>query len=57
MAERNPVDRCKRGIKRSTVVDASGVPLGTVSALDKAATTRRSWSPPWRRRPRRWGRC
>jgi hypothetical protein len=45
----------KRGIKRSTVVDASGVPLGAVSALDKAATTRRSWSPPWRQRPRRWG--
>src|SRR5215210_5493759 len=56
-AGRSPVDRGKRGIKRSMAVDASGSPLGAVSAPAKAATTRRSWSPPWRRRPRRWGRC
>ncbi len=53
----NPVDKGKRGIKRSMAVDASGIPLGAVSAPGKSATTRRSWSPPWRRRPRRWGRC
>ena len=28
----NPVDRGKGGIKRSTAVDASGIPLGTVTA-------------------------
>jgi hypothetical protein len=54
-APRSPVDRGKRGIKRPMAVDASGVPLGGVSAPAKAATTRRSWSPPWRRRQRRWG--
>ena len=31
-AGRNPVDRGKQGIKRSTVVDAKGIPLGTVAA-------------------------
>jgi hypothetical protein len=31
-AGRNPVDRGKGGIKRSTVVDAKGIPLGAVSA-------------------------
>jgi transposase len=31
-AGRNPVDRGKGGIKRSTAVDASGIPLGTVTA-------------------------
>ena len=31
-AGKNPVDRGKRGIKRSMAVDASGIPLGTVSA-------------------------
>jgi hypothetical protein len=31
-AGRNPVDRGKQGIKRSTVVDAKGVPLGAVVA-------------------------
>jgi transposase len=31
-AGRSPVDRGKRGIKRSMAVDASGIPLGTVSA-------------------------
>jgi hypothetical protein len=56
-AGRSPLDRGKRGIKRSMAVDTSGIPLGAVSAPAKAATTRRSWSPPWRRRPRRWRRC
>ena len=31
-AGRNPVDRGKGGIKRSTAVDASNIPLGTVTA-------------------------
>ena len=31
-AGRNPVDRGKGGIKRSTAVDASGIPVGTVTA-------------------------
>jgi hypothetical protein len=31
-AGRSPVDRGKRGIKRSTAVDAQGVPLGTITA-------------------------
>jgi transposase len=31
-AGRSPVDRGKRGIKRSTAVDARGIPLGTITA-------------------------
>ena len=31
-AGRNPVDRGKGGIKRSVAVDASGIPLGTITA-------------------------
>jgi hypothetical protein len=31
-AGRSPVDRGKRGIKRSVAVDASGIPLGTITA-------------------------
>jgi Transposase DDE domain len=31
-AVRSPVDRGKRGIKRSTMVDAEGIPLGVVAA-------------------------
>jgi transposase len=31
-AGRSPVDRGKRGIKRSTVVDANGIPLGATTA-------------------------
>jgi hypothetical protein len=31
-AGKSPVDRGKRGIKRSTMVDANGIPLGLVSA-------------------------
>lgn len=31
-AGKSPVDRGKRGTKRSTAVDASGIPLGTVTA-------------------------
>jgi transposase len=32
MAGRSPVDRGKQGVKRSTVVDSDGIPLGTVTA-------------------------
>jgi transposase len=32
-ADRKSVDRGKRGIKRSTAVDARGIPLGTITAL------------------------
>ena len=31
-AGRSPVDRGKQGIKRSTAVDAEGIPLGTITA-------------------------
>lgn len=31
-AGRSPVDRGKHGLKRSTVVDANGIPLGTIAA-------------------------
>jgi hypothetical protein len=51
-AGKSPVDRGKGGIKRSTAVDASGIPLGTVTAPAKAATTRRCFG----RDPRRGGR-
>ena len=30
-ARRSPVDRGKQGIKRSTLVDANGIPLGTIT--------------------------
>jgi hypothetical protein len=57
-AGRSPVDRGKRGVKRSMVaVDAKGILLDAVSAPAKAATIRCFWSPPSRRRPRHWGRC
>ena len=45
-AGRSPVDRGKRGIKRSTAVDGEGIPIGGVTAPAKAATTRRFWYPP-----------
>ena len=32
----SPVDRAKQGIKRSTVVDGQGIPLGTVAASARA---------------------
>jgi transposase len=56
-AGKSPVDRRKMGIKRSMAVDASGIPVGTVTAPAKAATTRRSWSRPWRRCSRRSAGC
>jgi transposase len=56
-AGKSPVDRGKRGIKRSMAVDAKGIPVGAVSAPAKAATTRRFWSPPSGRWPRRSASC
>lgn len=32
VAGRSPVDRGKQGLKRSTVVDANGIPLGSIAA-------------------------
>lgn len=32
VAGRSPVDRGKQGLKRSTIVDASGIPLGAIAA-------------------------
>ena len=45
-AGKSPVDRGERGIKRSTMVDACGIPLG-VWRPRQAATTRRFWRLPW----------
>jgi hypothetical protein len=45
-AGRSPVDRGKRGIKRSVAVDARCIPLGVVSA-PQTATTRRCSARPW----------
>ena len=45
-AGRSPVDRGKRGIKRSMVVDANGIPLEAIAAPAKAATTPRYWGKP-----------
>ncbi len=45
-ARRSPVDRGKGGIKRSTAVDAEGIPIGGISGPAKAATTHRYWYPP-----------
>ena len=45
-ASRSPVDRGKQGMKRSTVVDAGGLPLGAIAARP-TATTRRCWMRPW----------
>ena len=44
-AGRSPVDRGKRGMKRSVAVDAAGIFLGVVAA--PAVTIRRFWRPLW----------
>jgi transposase len=49
-AGKSPVDRGKQGIKRSTMVDANGIPLGVLTA-QPTATIRRFWPPPWRLSP------
>jgi transposase len=49
-AGRSPVDQGKQGTKRSTVVDAKGVPLGTVAASANrhdSPLLGRPWTP-WR---------
>jgi transposase len=45
-AGRNPVDRGKGGIKRSTAVDASGASLWAPSPLRPITTTHRFWARP-----------
>jgi hypothetical protein len=59
-AGKSPVDRGKRGIKRSMMVDACGIPLGVVAApanrLRQTVTTRRFWRLPWTC-CRRWEGC
>jgi len=45
-AGRSPVDRGKRGLKRSTVVDGAGIPLGVVLAPATPRCWHRPW-PPW----------
>ncbi len=47
LAGRSPVDRGKRGLKRSTAVDADSIPFGEPSRPRPTATTRRSWARPW----------
>jgi len=48
-AGRSPVERGKRGIKRSVAVDARGIPLGVVSAPanrhDSPLLGKRPWTP------------
>jgi hypothetical protein len=49
---RSPVDRGKRGIKRSVLVDAQGIPLGSLLAPRPIVTIRCFWVRPsiaWRR--------
>lgn len=55
-AGRSPVDRGKRGIKRSTTVDAEGIPFGTIRS-QPTATTCRCWARPCWIPWRRWARC
>ncbi len=55
-AGRSPVDRGKQGMKRSTIVDAGGLPLGAIAAPANRHEIRRCWTRPWT--PWRfWGRC
>jgi hypothetical protein len=42
----SPVDRRKQGLKRSTVTEAHGIPLGAVPAEPTVATTG-CWRTPW----------
>ena len=44
-AGRSPVDRGKRGMKRSVALDAAGIPLGAVAA--RAVMIGHFWHPPW----------
>ena len=46
-AGRSPVDRGKRAMKRSVVVDAAGIPLGAVAAPANRHDSHRFWRPPW----------
>lgn len=44
---KSPVDRGKRGIKRSTMVDAKGTSPLASSPHPPTTTTHRFWLPPW----------
>ena len=54
-AGRSPVDRGKRGLKRSMAVDAEGASRLGPLAPPQTATILRFWSPPWKRPQERWG--
>jgi hypothetical protein len=56
-AGRSPVDRGKRGIKRSAVVEANGLPLGTVTAPANRHDSPLLGPPPSMRWPIRWEGC
>jgi transposase len=49
----SPVDRRKQGLKRSTVTEAQGIPLGAVAAA--ANVTTGCWPRPWT--PWSWSAC
>jgi transposase len=56
-AGRSPVDRGKRGTKRSTAVDARGIPLGTITAPANRHDSPLLAERPSTRWPRRWEDC
>ena len=53
-AGRSPVDRGKRGIKRSTAVDGRGIPVSTVTAPANRYDSTLFWYPPSSAPARRW---
>ena len=63
-AGRSPVDRGKRGLKRSVVVDGRGIPIGSVTAPASRHDSPLCWFPPstplgrlgwsWKARPSIW---
>jgi hypothetical protein len=46
-AERSPVGRSKQGLKRSAVVDANGIPLGTIGAPTNCHDSPLCWEGHW----------
>ena len=56
-AGKSPVDRASKAPSADKAVDGKGIPLGSISAGAKAATTRRFWFPLWSMRRRRWDLC
>jgi hypothetical protein len=45
--KKSRIDRGKQGVKRSTLVDGNGTPLGAISAPARAVTTHRFWKGLW----------